>query len=137
MSTLKHAPSKAAGKRGLSPEDASAGTASGPWIDRTGFQSAKLTGILGAISGSPSAASATFNLQDASDDSGTGAADFGDALTALDSADSVANGNFDLSGAKQFVRVQCDVAFTGGSSPSALIAAALTLMGAVEPPTSD
>ena len=135
MSTLKHDPAKALGTMGLEPQTQAAGTFDGPWMSRIGHESAKLTGIVGAAEGGPSAQSAIFFLEDATSIAGAGAAAFGAAVPAIiadDLADSV---NLDLGGAREFVRGRCTIALTGGTGLP--VAAVLTLMGTVSPPTAD
>ncbi len=132
---LAHIPEMTSGKFGIAPQSTVAATVNGSAVDRTQFRAAKLSGLAGAASGTPTTQSVIYKLQDSADGS-TGWADFGTALADLDGDNEIANGNFDLAGAKKFVRAVATVAFTGGTSPEQLIGAVLILMGAQEDPAT-
>jgi hypothetical protein len=93
----------------------------GDWIDRTGFQS--LTVFLGYTSSLTAAKTLSLaaNLQDATDTSGTGAADFGDAYasavqaTGAGTKTGVRKLTFNLHMASSHVRIQFtpDLSHTG------------------------
>jgi hypothetical protein len=118
------------------PQSSAAATVTGTWLDRTAHGSALsavLHGMLGAVSGAPSAIDVTVQLQDATSNGGAGAANFGPAIT-LSAADTDGVANIDLSGAREFVAAVVTVAFTGGTSPAALVAADVVLGGEQELP---
>lgn len=122
---------KHVGVRDFRSEYASNGTATaggagdatevdGAWVDRKpatlgAYHTAKL--VISYTTTLAAAATLTFaaNIQDATDDSGTGAADFGSALTATTVATGPSGGgtvkgtiemDFDISNAREFLRSQ-------------------------------
>lgn len=115
----------------------------GQWIDRQGFMSATLFILFDATLGDGDDLEIAANLQDADDDQGTGAADFGDPLANAVVASGgvggsteigVARLDIDLSGAKQFVRAQFTPDLTAANTDTAIVGAILVLGGAdVEP----
>jgi hypothetical protein len=131
------------GTPGIAPQSQSgAGTINGTGVDRLqaagSFSSCAIAGLTGAVSGSPTAQSATFKLQDSADNS-TFADYVPPGLSAaptlvLSAANAAGQVGIDLSGARQYVRVVCTVAFTGGSSPTLLVGAGLILGGAQQEP---
>lgn len=108
------------------------GSTNGRSLDRQGYDSATIVGSVGAISGSPSASSVTFQLQDSAD--GTSFDNFGDSVAVTAANTDSAELEVSLSGARQFVRVTATAALTGGSSPTALVAASITLGGSTNIP---
>lgn len=121
----------------IEPQDASAGTVNGTaHALRTNRPlSCILFGHVGQASGSPTAQSVTFKLQDAADD-GAGAvdagtwADFtgggGTAITTDSAGDEI---DVDLKGARDYVRAVATVAFTDGTTPAIELAAVITFAG--------
>jgi len=100
----------------------------GAWTDRLGtkgmYMTAKLVITYTATLAATKTLAFAVNIQDASDSSGTGAADFGDALasTVVDTGESGGSTevgtielDFDLSSAKEFIRSQItpDLSATG------------------------
>lgn len=118
------------------PQSSGAATIDGASIDRFAHgdtASAVLYTSVGAVSGSPTTTSVVSKVQDSADDSAW--ADYepdganvatSPAITAASTDDNTA---VNLSGARRYVRVVTTVAFTGGTSPAALVAAALVLSG--------
>lgn len=111
----------------------------GPWIDRQGYLSGKLIITYQATLGDGETLSVAANLQDASDDSGTGAADFGNAAASAVRATGGSGGttergvveiDVDLSGAKQYVRPQFTPDLSAANTDVAILAATLVLGGA-------
>lgn len=121
----------------VEPQAASAGTINGASIDRFAHSnplSCVLHTIVGADTGSPSAVSVQSELQHSPDNSTwtnytdpqTGNAAQAAALAAINTENSLA---VDLSSAYRYIRVQTAVSFTGGTSPTALVASDLVLGG--------
>jgi hypothetical protein len=130
---------------GLDPSARSAGTANGTGIDRQGFNSCVLVGQTGAVTGAPSAQTADFKLQH-SDALGGTYTDYTPsvpapggtgALAQIAAASTIKKRSIDLKTAKQFIRVVCVTAFTGGTTPTLNSAAALVLGGADVLPIAD
>lgn len=102
--------------------------------------SATLFGIVGALANTPSTTSVIYKIQDSVDDVDGDYADSVDAagtalaMTALTAAASDGRLDFDMTGLKRWVRVVATVAFTGGSSPTAVVGATLILGGTYEGP---
>lgn len=112
---------------------------SGQWIDRQGFLSAKLIVTYQAVLAEGETISIAANLQDATDSSGTGAADFGtasaDAVRATGgSGGSTERGvveiDVDLSAARQYVRAQFTPNLSASGTDTAILSAVLVLGGA-------
>ncbi len=118
------------------PQSSAAATVDGSSIDRDAHSmagSCVLHQVAGALGGAPSTASVITKLQDSADNS-----TFADykpdgvnvattvALTAADTENSV---NVDLAAARRYIRAVTTVAFTGGTSPTALVAADVILGG--------
>jgi hypothetical protein len=120
---------------GIAPVSATAGSTNGALvIDRRDYLSCKLSVVTGAVSGAPTTTSVTATLQD-SDDGSTGWTDVADATTtAATAANSEGHVDVDLSGVKRYIRVNRTVTFTGGTSPSVMVGAVVTLGGAVNIP---
>lgn len=124
----------------ITPVDTTAATvASAAAVDRKGFDEITLVGQVGAASGSPSAQSVIFKVQDSADGStdwtdvadGTAAALTADADTVVLRVPSAYN-------LRRYVRLVAVVSFTGGSSPAIEVAGHLALSGAhQEPVTQD
>jgi hypothetical protein len=117
------------------PQSSGAATINGVAIDRFAHNlsgSCVLEQTVGAISGAPTTSSVVTKLQHSPD--GTTWSDFQiggatqqtAAATAQNTEQSVA---IELTDANRFVRAVTTVAFTGGTSPAALVAALLVLAG--------
>lgn len=120
-----------------------AGNVDGPWLDRSGFDSASLLGMLGAATGGPATQSLKLQLFDADDIGGTGAAQV--KPDGVNNAVSVAGASADngmtqlgvrFSNCRQFVKVRGVLAFTGGAGPTQQVALGMMLGGARNMPTS-
>lgn len=122
---------------GIKPQASAAATVNGATIDRLGYGSCSVAGLTGASTGTPTTQSAAFKLQhgDAADASDmadlTGAT--GPTITAVDTG---AEAEFDLSAAKRYIRVVCVLTFSGGSSPTLLVASSVALGGATTKPAA-
>ena len=105
-------------KIGIKPTDDTGTTINGAWIDRKACESMLLKGYTGAATGSPTAQTTDFKLQDADDIAGNGSADVtGGALTQITADDGEETLDLDARGIKQFVRMVCVTVLTAGSSP--------------------
>lgn len=101
-------------------------------IDRKGYLSAKVLLAIGAIGGEPSAASVkavvyhgdAANLSDAAVFQPDGS---NVETSSLSTADTNTSKYVDLTGAKRYIRLAFDTAFTGGTTPSIIIASAVVL----------
>jgi hypothetical protein len=118
------------------------GNIDGPWIDRTGFESASALGILGTATGAPVTQSLTLQVFDADDGAGTNALplkpDGSHAAASVTGA--TASGAMTQLGVKfqncrKWVKVRGVYANTGGATPKNDVAVALVLGGARETPT--
>ena len=104
----------------------SAGSVTGPAINRLGFQSLAMFAALGAETGSPTGRTVTVTIQDSADGS-TGWADYKPDLVVTASVEAVAAGaaglpsNVDLTGAKEYIRAVEVLAFTGGTTPTRFV----------------
>lgn len=124
------------GKRAVSPQSLSGTTAAnGVGIDRSGYDSMKIIGSTGAVSGTPSSFTVTYKLQDSADNS-TFTDVSGQSFTVA-AADSENSLNVNLIGLNQYIRVVMTPAFSGGSSPAVLAAAAVSLGGAAVLPAAN
>ncbi len=137
---LKKLPELAQGVLGIAPISTVAATVDGPTIDRLaapqqGFEAAKLTGTVGAASGTPTTQSVVYQLRDSPDD--ITYADFGAAIPAMTTDDAADSVNLDLAGADRYLQVRAVVSFTGGTAPEQVIGAVLTMLGPSEAPTAD
>lgn len=118
---------------GLVPLANAAGTRNGAAIDRKAagdneeLDSCRLTVQTGTVGGSPSAQTLDAKLQDSADGTTAWADITGAAITQITAADSLANVDVDLAGAKQFIRVVEVAAFTAGSSPTIIASSTLQL----------
>ena len=113
-------------KIGVKPTDDTGTTINGPWIDRKACESLLLKGYTGVATGSPTAQTTDFKLQDADDIAGGGSADVtGGALTQITADDGEETLDLDARGIKQFIRMVCTTVLTAGSSPR------LPLMGTI------
>lgn len=115
---------------GILPKAASSETINGASIDRLGYDSCVLHVLTGAATGSPSAQTADFKIQDSAD--GTTFADVSSETSAIDqiTADNTDGElDLDLSGLRRYIRVVCVVALTGGTSPTWPVAASVALGG--------
>jgi hypothetical protein len=116
----------------------------GRYIDRSGYLSAKLTVAFKAVLGDGETLSIAANLQDDADGAGVGT-DFGGAFASAVVATGPGGGgtvegqvelDFDLSGARQYVRAQFTPDLSAANTDTAIIAAVLVLGGADEIPAS-
>ena len=130
-SKMKNAGAYFENKLGVVPAARSAGASNGTGFDKAGALSCKLVVLTGAATGTPTTQSATAKIQH-SDDNST-FADYtppdGSASVAVTAVDSTGSVDVDLSGAKQYIRVVMTTAFTGGTTPTLLSAAAVELAG--------
>ena len=119
----------------IPPESSSGGTINGTAIDRLLHGLANcciLHQMVGAVSGTPTTASVVSKLQHSPDNATwtdfqiNGTTQQAAALTAANSEDSL---SIDLTAASRFIRPVMTVAFTGGTTPAALVAADLVLAG--------
>ena len=140
-----------AARYGVAGVDAVAGgagdatEASGAWVDRRGFGSLKVVIAFTATLAQDETLSIGANLQDASDSSGTGAADFGTALASAVRATGGAGGStetgvieldFDLSAADRYVRVQFTPDLSAAMTDTAELAAVYVLAGSTDNPVT-
>ena len=123
---------------GIRPQSASAGTINGASIDRAAHNlplSCVLHQNVGALGGAPTTTSVITKLQDSADN-----ASFADyapanqnsvvqACAALTATNTDNTANINLSSARRYIRAVTTVAFTGGTSPTALVAAAVVIAG--------
>lgn len=118
---------------------------SGPWIDRSGFLSAKLVITYKGVLAQDETLSIAANLQDDLDGTGGDATDFGDAAANAVVATGGAGGSteygvveidVDLSGARQYVRAQFTPDLSAGATDTAVVSAVLVLGGADETPAA-
>lgn len=127
----------------IRPQSSVAAAINGADIDRNLHgvaQSCVLHQTVGALSGGPTTTSVVTKLQHAPDN-GSGApgtyADYSvggtvQATAAVTAANGESSLNVDLSGANRWIREVTTIAFTGGASPAALVAADLALGGEPE-----
>lgn len=121
------------GAAGVLPQNSGAATVNGSAIDRGDYQSCVVHAMTGTATGSPSAQSHTFKLQDSPD----GSTDWNDLTdvhgnvysTEITADETIADLDVKLGGAKKYIRVVATVAFTDGSSPANDIAAVVALAG--------
>ncbi len=140
-----------AARYGAAGIDATAGGAGdatevdGAWIDRRGFSSLKVVIAFTATLAQAATLSIAANLQDASDSSGTGAADHGTALASAVRATGGTGGStetgvieldFDLSAADRYVRIQFTPDLSAANTDVAELAAIYVLAGATDNPVS-
>jgi len=131
------------GDVGIDPQLAGAGALTGTAIQRVGsgytYDSAVLVARCGIETGSPTALTLDFKLQDSADGATgwadvTGAAIAQQALQCPNSR--VVTAGVNLAGAKAYVRGVATVAFTGGSSPTLPVAFEIILGGGSELPAA-
>jgi hypothetical protein len=117
----------------------------GAWIDRSGLLSGKAVVVYTATLAQGETLSIAANAQDADDSSGTGAADYGAALTSTvvatgDTGGSTETGvvelDFDLMGARGFLRLQFTPDLSASGTDTAELAAVWILGGADEQPVT-
>lgn len=117
----------------------------GAWIDRRGFSSLKVVIPYTATLAQAATLSIAANLQDASDSSGTGAADYGDALastvvstggTGGSTNTGVVELDFDLSGCDRYIRIQFTPNLSASGTDVAEMGAAYILAGATDNPVT-
>lgn len=122
------------------PQSATAAV-NGSWVDRNtpGGQialSCQVHAMRGVTSGSPTTATLALKLQQSATgpSDGTDATDFSTAPTTLSADGTDLLLNVSLSGAQRYVRAVATPAFTGGTSPSMMIAADIVLGGVAQEP---
>ena len=117
----------------------------GAFIDRRGFNSLKVLVPFTATLGDAQTLSLAANVQSAADDSGAGAADYGEALASAVQATGGTGGStetgvleldYDLSGCGPFVRVQFTPDLSAANTDTASLGAVYVLAGATENPVS-
>lgn len=117
----------------------------GAWIDRRGFSSLKVVICYTATLAQSATLSFAANLQDASDSSGTGVADYGDALatTAVSTGGTGGSTNtgvveldFDLTGCDRYVRIQYTPNLSASGTDVAEMGAVYVLAGATDNPVT-
>jgi hypothetical protein len=118
---------------------------SGVYIDRQDYNSAKVVITYEAVLGEDETLSVAANVQDASDSSGTGVADYGDALANAVVATGGSGGSTEqgtvvldvnLDEAKQFIRTQFTPDLSAANTDTAEISVTVILGGAVEIPAA-
>lgn len=121
----------------LTPASTTAATVTGAVVDRKGFDEVTLTGKVGAASGSPSAQSVIYKVQDSAD----GSTDWQDvangtaaALTA--DGDEVVLRVPSAYNLRRYLRLAAVVSFTGGSSPAIIPTGNLLLSQAHQEPVT-
>lgn len=133
---VKDAGAFLAGAAGIKPQNSAAATVNGAAVDRLRYQSCVVVCMTGAATGSPTTQTLTFKVQDSADGT-TGWADLEDVggtvySKVVSADDTVTDLDVKLGGARQYIRVVCTVAFTGGTTPRNDVAAALVLAGVSE-----
>ena len=102
------------------------GTINGAWYDRKACESITMRGYTGAASGSPTAQTTDFKLQDADTIAGAGSADVTDgAMTQITADDGDVSLDIDARGIKQFVRMVAVTVLTAGTAPKLPVAGTL------------
>lgn len=113
----------------LGPVAGSGSAQNGQWVDRLGFLSA-LAVVQTQLGGGATGGNLTVKIQDATDASGTAAADYSSNVVrpypAGPNAQVAEKISFDLNGARQFVRLVVTSAPTGGT-PTSQVSATLIL----------
>jgi len=123
---------------GVRPQSASAGAINGATIDRMAHEmplSCVVHQNVGALGGAPTTTSVITKVQDSAD--GSTFADYAplsalsvvQATTALTATNTDNSVNVNLSSARRYIRAVTTVAFTGGTSPTALVSAIVMLSG--------
>ena len=111
----------------------------GVWIDRMGYNSLSVLIHYQATLAAAKTIAIAANLQDASDSSGTGAADYGDAYAKTVQATGSGGGStekgvlkldFDLKTADRYVRVQFTPDLSASGTDTASLVASIVLGGA-------
>lgn len=124
--------------KSLRPQSVNAAAdVNGAGVDRAGYLSAKLVAFTGNATGSPSAQSQVFKLQDSADNSTF--ADVPGATLTITADDTVAQLNVNLGPLRRYLRLvySADSTFTGGSSPANIVGGHIHLSGAQELPIPD
>lgn len=114
------------------------------YIDRQGYDSCKVIIAYEATLADTETIAVAANLQDASDSSGTAVADYGPALASAVQATSDGGGvesgvvelDFDLTGAKQFIRLQFTPDLSAANTDTANVTGVVVLGGAENQPSS-
>lgn len=118
--------------QGVAPAAKSAGTSYGPAITLEGAKSLVLTGLTGAATGSPTSYDVVYSLQVATENTFAAPTDVSGTtitLTADNTAGEVDFNLMSLAAGNLFARVKVVVSFSGGTTPTALCAAQVTLGG--------
>lgn len=116
------------------PASSAAATVNGAAIDTQGFNSLAFVGSCGAASGTPSAQSVIYKLQE-SDDGSTGWGDItGAVAAALTANNSTAKIPLNVQGRKRYIRAVATVSFTAGTSPAIPVSGVILLGGAANLP---
>lgn len=119
----------------ITKDDDFSADVNGSGIDRQGYWSAVVTATLGTASGSPSAQTARFKVQESSDNSTW--SDIDGATVDITADDTAGEIDLNLQGTERYIRVVFDASnssFTGGSSPTNDFVATVTLGGAQDLP---
>ncbi len=113
-------------------------------MDARHYRSCVIRGETGALVGAPTTTSVTLQLQDSADNATFanyvpplfGGVATTAAIAPLTAANSQAAQAVDLSGARQYVRIQSVSSFTGGASPQANLCGQIIFGGADVKPTT-
>lgn len=117
----------------------------GQWIDRQGASWAKVLVGYEAVLGIGATLAIAANLQEATDDAGTGAADFGDALASAVQATGQSGGeavsgvvelHFDLTEAERYIRIQSTPNLSAANTDTARVTTMIVLGGYQNLPAS-
>lgn len=116
----------------------------GPWVDRRGYMSVKLCVGWTATLADTETFSLAYNLQDASDSSGTGAADYGTVVASTvqgtasgaETLTGVAALDIDLQTADRFIRAQHTPDLSAAGVDTSISCAILILGGADDSPAA-
>lgn len=102
----------------------SAGTVVGPAVNRLGYQSIALFAALGVETGAPTGRTLTVTIEDSADGT-TGWAVYKADLIVTAAGELVVAGptpvNIDLTGAREYIRVQEVLAFVAGTTPTRFV----------------
>jgi hypothetical protein len=102
----------------LSPNSDTGGSAvDGIIIDRKGFYSAVFHCLIGDVTGTPSAQSAVFKVEEGDASDLSDASDVAGATITITTVDTAGEINLDLRSRKRYLRLTQTTTLTGGSSP--------------------
>ena len=110
----------------LDASDSSGTPVAGIEIDRKGYDSCVITGLVGTASGSPSAQEVVFYLYESETSGGSYSAISGASVT-LDGDSEGGEINVDLRNVGRYIKVYYDVSFTSGTTPKIEVAASYAL----------